>query len=373
MHAITSLTLENFRNYASLQLSVPPKPVVLMGENGAGKTNILEAISLLSPGRGFRSAAIREMDRQGQPMGWVVAAGLRSGVAQHHIGTGRDMEAVSDRRIIKIDGEKQARQHALTTITAVQWLTPQMDTIFLQGNTARRGWLDRLTFGLDDGHAARVSDYESTMRERNKLLKDYEMPDPAWLDILERRMAELAVAISIARKDFLEKMTQVCAQLPGSFPTPMMRLEGELEDWITETGTAADAEEQLATALAHTRRRDQAVGRTLTGAHRSCWQVVHSTKNMPAEQCSTGEQKALLLSISLAAALARKTWRGTPPILLLDEVIAHLDVEKRDQLFDAISGAAIQSWLTGTNASNFEHLRQHATMLRVTAGEVSEE
>ena len=171
MHAITSLTLQNFRNYASLQLNLPAKPVVLMGENGAGKTNILEAISLLSPGRGFRNAAIRDMDRQSQPMGWVVAAQLNNEGAEHHIGTGRDMEAAIDRRIIKIDGEKQARQHALAAVTAVQWLTPQMDTVFLQGNTARRTWLDRLAYGLDDGHAVRVADYESTMRERNKLLK----------------------------------------------------------------------------------------------------------------------------------------------------------------------------------------------------------
>ena len=283
------------------------------------------------------------------------------------------MEAANDRRIIKIDGEKQARQHALTAVTAVQWLTPQMDAVFLQGNSARRAWLDRLAYGLDDGHAARVADYESTMRERNKLLKDYESPDPAWLDILERRMAELGVAISIARNDLLEKLAQATEKLPKSFPKPIMQLTGDVEGWIVETGTAADAEERLAAALAHARKRDQAVGRALTGAHRSRWEVTHGVKNMPAEQCSTGEQKALLLSISLASALARKIWRSSPPILLLDEVIAHLDVEKRDQLFDAISGAAIQSWLTGTNASNFEHLRQHATMLRVAAGEVSEE
>lgn len=248
-----------------------------------------------------------------------------------------------------------------------------MDTLFLQGNTARRTWLDRLTYGLDDGHAVRVADYEATMRERNKLLKDFESPDPAWLAILERRMAELGVAISIARQEALEKMNQAAAQLPDAFPRPVMQLTGELEHWIAGAGAAADAEEMLAQALADARRRDQAVGRALTGAHRSRWEVTHGVKNMPAAQCSTGEQKALLLSISLASAMARKIWRGSPPILLLDEVIAHLDVEKRDQLFDAISGAAIQSWLTGTNASNFEHLRQHATMLRVTAGEVSKE
>lgn len=369
-HAITSLTLENFRNYRSLSLALPPGPVVLRGHNGAGKTNILEAISLLAPGRGFRHAKLREMDAlAGSGAPWVVAATITTNGEPTQIGTARDGESTSEKRIIKVNGEKLRGHGALTQHVCIQWLTPAMDQVFTEGGSARRKLLDRIVYGFDTEHAARVTAYESAMRERNRLLADgVRMADPHWLSVLEQQMAEHGVAITLARQQAIARLQQLLATESGPFPRAEMALTGAVESWLGEGASALEAETQFTERLAINRLADARRGRATLGSHKSQFEVIHNLKNMPAERCSTGEQKALLLSITLSAARARAEWCGLPPILLLDEVIAHLDVDKRAALFDLIRAHAIQAWMTGTDAADFKGLEGFATSLEITGG-----
>ena len=402
-HAITSLTLENFRNYETLSLTLPPAPVVLRGKNGAGKTNILEAISLLSPGRGLRGARLREMDRVvvtgekrwqvasalahgpdiahlspvtpshlSPSVPWVVAAHLTTGESTTFIGTGRDGESAAEKRIIKINGERVRSHAALAAQTSIQWLTPSMDQVFIEGGTARRKFFDRLVYGFAPEHASRVSAYESAMRERNKLLSDDRgRADPYWLSVLEQQMAEHAVAITLARQETLARIMAELAEDIAHFPRAQLRLDGSLERWLGLEGLSAlDAEQKFAERLAQLRGLDGTRGRSTEGPHRSDWVVIHNVKQMEAENCSTGEQKALILSILLAAARARVNWCGVAPILLLDEVIAHLDEAKRAQLFALIRESRIQAWMTGTDAADFSGLDGYATVLEVEGGAV---
>jgi len=369
-HAITKLTLENFRNYRSLSLAVPAQPVILTGHNGAGKTNILEAISLLCPGRGIRKSTLKQMDNMaagGAP--WVVAVELQSRDELYHIGMGRDAEGLRDKRILKIDGEVKRQHGILTQYASVQWLTPAMDQVFMEGGTARRKFLDRIVYSFDPEHATRTAQYELSMRERNKLLGDRAMADPYWLSVLEQQMAEAGVAITIARQETLARVSQAMQELNPHFPKAITELQGTLEAWLSSGLSALETEAKFAARLAEIRGLDSAAGRAMEGAHRSHFHVIHSVKNALAEQCSTGEQKALLLSLILSAAQARSKWCGLPPILLLDEVVAHLDVDKRNCLFDLISSTAIQAWMTGTDAADFQGLQAFATVVEIAAGE----
>lgn len=369
MHAITRLTLENFRNYAALELVVSPRPVIITGPNGAGKTNILEAVSLLAPGRGFRGAQLRQMDAlSGGGKPWVVGAQIDSHGEEIWVGTGRDAEAAMDKRIVKINGVKQAQQSALSEVLGLQWLTPQMDSVFLEGNSARRKLLDRLVSLFDGSHPARITHYERAVRERMALLTGYSTPDTAWLNILEQEMAGLSVAISLARQEAMGHISQAMHAMPSDFPHAYWSLSGQVEEALAKTSHALDAEAQLAGALCAARALDKAAGRSSVGAHKSTLSVVHAGKGMPAETCSTGEQKACLLSIVIAAGLARNAFKGSPPVLLLDEVIAHLDVDKRKSLFELLLGAGIQAWLTGTDASDFSGFTAHVTHLQLAAG-----
>lgn len=366
-HAITSLKLESFRNYRTLTLNVPARPVVLTGHNGAGKTNILEAISLLSPGRGIRSAKLRDMDcREGGA--FVVAAEVTTHGEVTHLGTGRDAESNMEKRIVKINGEKSRKQSALTQHVALQWLTPSMDQIFVEGGTARRKFLDRIVYGFEPEHAARVSAYELAMRERNRLLADPRGADTYWLSVLEQQMAEHAVAMTLARQDAVKRMVESMKEGLLAFPTAELVLQGATEQWLHDGLSALEVEAKFAERLMELRHIDAASGRANEGPQRSHLHVVHKPRNMPAEHCSTGEQKALLLAVTLAAARARATWCGQPPVLLLDEVIAHLDVDKRRALFDLISTLAVQAWMTGTDAADFQGLEGGSTHLKIDGG-----
>lgn len=369
-HAITQLTLENFRNYRTLSLQVPAKPVILTGHNGAGKTNILEAISLLCPGRGIRKSTLKQMDNLaagGAP--WVVSVELQSGEETHRVGMGRDGEAARDKRILKIDGEIKRQHGILTRYASVQWLTPSMDQVFMEGGTARRKFLDRIVYSFDPEHASRVGAYELSMRERNKLLSDRATADPYWLSVLEQQMAEAGVAMTIARQETLARIAEAMQELHPEFPKAITELQGTLEAWLSGGLSALEAESKFAARLAEIRSLDSAAGRAMEGAHRSHFHVIHSLKNAMAEQCSTGEQKALLLSLILSSAKARTKWCGLPPVLLLDEVVAHLDVDKRNCLFDVISSTAIQAWMTGTDAADFQGLQAVATVVEIASGE----
>jgi DNA replication and repair protein RecF len=367
-HSITRLHLHRFRNHHALQLEVNAEPVVITGHNGAGKTNILEAISLLSPGRGFRGAALKEMDYQ-KSEAWVVSAEVTRGDETMQIGTGRDAQSRQERRIVRINGESIRSQRELAKHVAVQWVTPAMDHVFTQGGTPRRKLLDRITYHFSPEHAEHVASFERAMRERNRLLADRSRADIYWLSVLEQQMAENAVAITHARREALERLRGVREDVEG-FPHALVALHGAIESWMDEGLSALEIESRYAERLMTLRVVDAARGRATEGPQRSRFDVIHSLNGREAAECSTGEQKALLLSLILNAAQARISWCGSPPILLLDEVIAHLDVDKKNSLFALIRATGVQTWLTGTNPADFEGLGSNANHLKIAGGTV---
>ncbi|WP_294333895.1 DNA replication/repair protein RecF [uncultured Sphingomonas sp.] len=351
--AVKRLLLTDFRNHADALLTPGDDFVVLSGENGAGKTNILEAVSLLAPGRGLRGAPLGEMARQGGPGGFGIAATLDAA----EIGTGTRADA-PERRVVRVNGATAAAT-SLAQWLVVLWLTPAMDRLFLEAPGERRRFFDRLTLALNPRHAHEATRYEAAMRERNRLLADEMPPDPAWLDALEARMAEHGAAIDAARRETVAALGGRLADQPaGPFARAGLKLEGG-------QGDAA----ALAIALREGRRRDAAAGRTLTGPHRADLAVTHLDKAQPAHLCSTGEQKALLLGIVLAHAELVADRVGSPPILLLDEVAAHLDPGRRAALFDRLAGRG-QVWMTGTEPALFEAVPATATRYRVEGGRI---
>jgi DNA replication and repair protein RecF len=370
---VTRLALTDFRNYRSARLDLAAGPVVLTGPNGAGKTNLLEAVSVLSPGRGLRNARLGDFDRRGQGDGaegcWAVAATIETRRGPVKIGTGRD-PAGSERRVVRIDGETARGQAALGEVIGVTWLTPQMDRLFIEGPSARRRFLDRLVLGLDPAHAARVSSYEQAMRERSRLLRDGPN-DPSWLGAIEETMAAQGIAVAAARRDAVERLDEACAAAEGAFPRARLSLNGTVETWLDDLPALA-AEDRFRAALKDSRLVDAAAGGATVGPHRSDLAVTHAERGVPAETLSTGEQKALLISIVLAHARLQRETRGEPPLLLLDEVAAHLDAKRRDALFATLLALESQVWLTGTDTALFLPLGAAARFLSVSDGALSE-
>ncbi|OIR09089.1 DNA replication and repair protein RecF [mine drainage metagenome] len=361
--AVHRLTLSDFRCYAFLRMETDGRPVVLTGANGAGKTNILEALSFLAPGRGLRRAKLSDIARHGSGDGtpWAVAAQLTQAGDPLEIGTGR--EAGSERRLVRIDGRAARSQAMLGQVLSVLWLTPAMDRLFLEGATGRRRFLDRLVLAFDPEHAARASAYERAMRDRSRLLREGRF-DPSWLTVLEEGMARHGAAMAQARLETVERLNAACRQGIGPFPAAVLSVTG----WAEQTLAGLDEAEAAAAMqamLAGARRRDAEAGAALDGPHRSDLQVRHGAKNLPAEQCSTGEQKAVLVAIILGQARARAALRGAAPILLLDEVAAHLDQTRRAALFDELCALPAQSWLTGTDQSLFAEMGGRAQFFRV--------
>jgi len=367
--AVTRLALTDFRNYAATRLDLDTRPVVLTGPNGAGKTNLLEAVSFLSPGRGLRNAKLSEIDRRGAESGWAVAATAETRRGPVRLGTGREPET-GERRIVRIDGEPAKSQAALVERLGLIWLTPQMDRLFIEGPGARRRLLDRLVFGLDPAHASRVAAYEQAMRERSRLLRDG-AADAAWVCALEAVMAEQGTAVAAGRRDAVDRLDQACAEADGPFPHARLALDGTLETWLDQMPALA-VEDKFKAALAANRPADAAAGGATLGPHRSDLAVTHQEKSVPAEQASTGEQKALLISILLAHAKLQRAIRGEPPILLFDEVAAHLDRTRRAALFDIVASLESQAWLTGTDPELFSPLRGAARFLTVNDGALTE-
>lgn len=357
---LTRLTLSDFRNHEDALIVPRADFVVLTGENGAGKTNILEAVSLLAPGRGLRGAALAQMARQGGRGGFGVAAQV-DGVT---IGTGT-MADQPERRQVRIGGVAQAAA-ALAEHLAVLWLTPAMDRIFTESAGGRRRFLDRLTLALVPGHATHASRYEAAMRARNKLLAGPSGGwDAAWLGALEAQMAEHGAALAAARGALVERLNdRLAGAEEGPFARPALALQGP-------EGADGSAGEALAAALRAGRRRDAAAGRTLVGPHRDDLFVIHVAKNQAASLCSTGEQKALLLSILLGHAALVGEARGAAPVLLLDEVAAHLDPGRRIALFERLAATGSQLWMTGTEESLFDGIGA-ATRLHVADGHVAQ-
>jgi DNA replication and repair protein RecF len=348
---LSRLVLTDFRNHAAATLTPGPGFVVLSGDNGAGKTNVLEAVSLLAPGRGLRRAPLSEMARQGGAGGFGVAATLAGGT---EIGTGTQPSA-PERRIVRINGAPAAAT-ALAEWASVLWLTPAMDRLFVEPASERRRFLDRLTLALAPAHAHHAARYDAAMRARNRLLAEEAPADPDWLVALEGAMAEHGVAISAARHVTVARLNARLAEAPGGFARAGLTIEGGAED-------------DLAAALRNSRRRDAAAGRTLVGPHRQDLAVTHLDKGQAAALCSTGEQKALLFGIVLAHAGLVAEATARPPVLLLDEVAAHLDPGRRAALFAALAGVG-QVWMTGTEAGLFADVPEPAARYRVVDGSI---
>jgi len=366
--AVMRLVLTDFRNYREARLILGSEPVVLTGPNGAGKTNLLEALSFLAPGRGLRGAKLTEIDRRPasgcdrRDAGWAVAAVIATHRGELHVGTGQDGTA-SERRVVRIDGEPVRTQAALGERLGVVWLTPQMDRLFLEGPGGRRRFLDRLVLGLDPTHASRVASYEHALRERSHLLREGPA-DPAWLAALEEVMAEQGVAVAAGRRDTVQRLDRACAEAEGPFPRARLALVGTLESWLDEMPALA-AEAKFRAVLAENRQGDSQAGGAAIGPHRSDLAVSLTEKGIAAEFASTGEQKALLISILLAHVALQRGMRGEPPLLLLDEIAAHLDANRRAALFASLVQLDSQAWLTGTDAGLFAPLRRHAQFLSV--------
>lgn len=370
---LTRLTLTDFRNYQALRLDPGPGLVTLTGPNGAGKTNLIEAISLLSAGRGLRGALFEDLARQGANRGWAIAAHVSSPEGGARLGTQwtQESEAQSQTRQVVIDGIAQKSPGILAHHFRVIWLTPAMDRLFAGPASDRRRFLDRLVTANDPEHASRVVVFEKLMRERNLLLEEAR-PDAAWLSGLEAQMAEAAAAIAAARLHAVQALqNHIKFLLKGSaFPASTLSLQGDFEDRL-KTMPAVQAEDEYRRLLLESRGPDKAAGRTLSGPHRSDLLVTHEPKSMAAALCSTGEQKALLIGLILAQASSVAEESGAAPVLLLDEVAAHLDVKRRSGLFETLSSLGAQSFMTGTDRMLFNGLGKTADFLHVEGGIVT--
>ncbi|OYU16526.1 MAG: DNA replication/repair protein RecF [Alphaproteobacteria bacterium PA4] len=355
MPAIIRLALTDFRSHAALAIAAAPGAVVITGENGAGKTNILDAISLLGPGRGLRGASLSDAARSSGPGGWSVAAMLATDGGTVDIGTGTAASA-PERRIVRINGAASTSA-TLGDWLALVWLTPAMDRLFADTPAARRRFLDRLVLALHPAHGRETLRYDAAMRARTRLLTGDTPADPYWLAALEAAMAEHGDAITAARTATVAELAQRLATAPeGPFARPLLALGG-----------AAVAD--LAAALARNRAADAAAGRALIGPHRSDLIVTHAAKGEPAARGSTGEQKALLIAIVLAHAELVAERTGRPPLLLLDEVAAHLDADRRAALFARLAATGSQVWMTGTDTALFDAVGE-ATRLHIANGVV---
>lgn len=376
MAYIKTLQLTHYRNYAGADLDdLPCGPVVLCGMNGAGKTNILEAVSFLSPGRGLRTAKISELQNRETSLTagpWSISASIETQYGPVRIGTGRD--GADDKRVVRINGESaRGGQSAMTEYCSVLWLTPQMDRLFQDASSARRKFLDRMVFAFDPGHSGRMTRYENAMRQRSKLLQ-IGNADPAWLDALEATMAETGIAIAAARQDFARRLQQAVDRTPADiqihFPRAHITLRGTVEELVRRV-PALEVEDMLRYQLRESRAQDSISGGAATGPHKGDMYVVYDEKSMPADQCSTGEQKALLIGIVLAHARMIAAERGAAPILLLDEVAAHLDSDRRGLLYRILLDLGAQVWMTGTDMALFSPLGTAARYLDVSAGRVT--
>ena len=369
---ISKLTLTNFRNYAALTIDLAPGAVVFSGDNGAGKTNLLEAISFLTPGRGLRRAPYADVAREGGDGGFALHARLDGPDGQVEIGTGisgGDTAGEGGRRV-RINGASARSAEDMLEWLRVVWLTPAMDALFTGPAADRRRFLDRLVLAIDPGHGQRAIDYEKAMRGRNRLLTEGSRDD-RWFDAIETQMAETGVAIAAARAEMVRLLAAMIDRLPdtGPFPQADIGLSGDLEAEIA-AAPAVDVEERFRRTLVEGRDRDRAAGRTLEGPHRSDLVVRHRPKAMPAELCSTGEQKALLIGIVLSHARLTGEMSGMTPILLLDEIAAHLDSIRRAALFSILEDLNCQAFMTGTDAALFSSLAGRAQFLTVDHGRV---
>jgi DNA replication and repair protein RecF len=368
---IARLILQDFRTYASLDLSVSRPLVALVGENGAGKTNVLEAISLFMPGRGLRRAELAEMARNDGAGSFAVSVTLDAPYGEHRLGTGIELQNERSRasRVCRIDGMPASSPTAFAEYLRIVWLTPDLDALFRGPAGDRRRFLDRLVLAVDAEHGTRVNALERALRSRNRVLEE-NPDDRLWLDALEREVAELAIAVAAARRETVERLASLILETreeESPFPFATMGLEGDL-DTLIATLPAVDAEDRYRAILRDNRSRDRAAGRTLVGPQASDLLVRHGPKDIPADTASTGEQKALLIGLVLAHARLVASMSGIAPFVLLDEVAAHLDPRRRAGLYGTLESLGGQVWMTGADPGLFAELQGRADLLQVSAG-----
>jgi len=372
---IRRLTLSNFRSYRAASLPVDAQLVVLNGANGVGKTNLLEALSFLAPGRGLRRALLDEVAFSEGDGAWAVAAELEGALGLATLGTGIERsgsEETAITRKCRIDGEPVPSAAAFTDHLGIVWLTPAMDGLFAGPAAERRRFLDRLVLAVDGTHSSRVNALERSLRSRNRLLEQ-PSPDAHWLDAIEHETAEVAIAVAAARAETVRRLAvalQRDRDAAAPFPWAGVALDGWVENALLEL-PATEVEDRYRTVLRDNRARDAAAGRTTEGPHLTDLDVLYGPKGIAAGQASTGEQKALLISLVLAHAGLVAEMTGVAPLLLLDEVIAHLDPARRAALFDALSALAAQVWMTGADPAPFAEVASRAQVFAVTPGRVA--
>ncbi|MEO0465447.1 MAG: DNA replication/repair protein RecF [Pseudomonadota bacterium] len=367
MGALTRLRLTDFRNYVALNLHLSGRHVCLYGSNGSGKTNLLEAVSQLGPGRGLRSAPLSDLTRTGAPAGWT----LSGEIDDRRIGVGLDTSGNTAKRVVRIDGEN-ASPGDLAELVRIVWLTPAMDGVFRGGAGDRRRFYDRQVMAHMPAHGSAAARYEKAMRERNALLERAYV-DPAWADALEARLAEAGAELAMGRALVLSRLQAAVDNRPeGAFPKADLALNGDAEAMALEGAGPAEIEAHLRDLWSSMRHADRKAGRTLKGPHRSDLAVMHRPTAMPARDASTGQQKALLIGLILASAHALDAGgTGPAPFLLLDEAAAHLDADRRAALFDELSELQGQAWLTGTEAFLFDAFGERAERFDVSDGAVT--
>ncbi len=369
MTVIRRLRLHDFRNYAALDLTLDSQLVALVGDNGAGKTNLLEAVSLLTPGRGLRRAEFADLARNGGAGGWAVSAEIDGALGSAQLGTGS--EPGEPGRKCRVDREPVSSAQAFADHLRVVWLTPDLDGLFRASAGERRRFVDRLVLAVDPAHGARVNALERALRSRNRLLEDFGA-EPAWLTAIEHEAAEIAVAVAAARRETVTRLAgliEAGRSDASPFPHATIALEGELESRLAGDA-AGQVEDWYRAALRDNRGRDRAAGRTLIGPNTSDLVVFHGPKAMAAALCSTGEQKALLIGLVLAHARLVTAMSGMAPVVLLDEIAAHLDPHRRVALYGMLAALAGQVWMTGTEAAAFEGLGDEGAVLTVASGGV---
>jgi DNA replication and repair protein RecF len=370
------ISLTNFRSYHAAQISLDRAgPVVLTGANGAGKTNLIEAISFLAPGRGLRRATMEELAFSEGDGSWAISAEIEGMLGLATLGTGIEPPTGEDAtpiRQCRVDRERVSSAAIFADHLRVVWLTPAMDRLFNGPASERRRFLDRLVLAVDASHSARVNALERSLRSRNRLL-EVAANDPHWLDATEHETAELAVAVAAARAETVARLSASLTAARDSapeFPLAEVALDGWMEQ-LLPAHSAAEIEDRYRALLKNNRARDAAAGRTLDGPHLSDLKVTHADKGVPAENASTGEQKALIIRLVLAHAALIKGMTGFAPVLLLDEVIAHLDPKRRAALYDALSGLGAQVWMTGADPAAFGDVTARAQVFEVRNGSVN--
>lgn len=371
---VRRLKLTNFRSYRAASLAAGAGPVVLVGPNGAGKTNVLEAISFLSPGRGLRRATLDEIACRDGDGGWAVAAEIEGAHGLVTLGTGVDPPPDDTSILVRkfrVDREAVGSASAFAAHLGIIWMTPAMDGLFVGPPSDRRRFLDRLVLAVDAAHNARVNALERALRSRNRLLETAN-PDTHWLDAVEHETAELAVAVAAARTEAVRRLAAALddrKDRESAFPWAVVALDGWIENALVNEA-AGEVEDRYRATLRAARARDAAAGRTLEGAHLTDLRVGHGPKGLSADQTSTGEQKALLLGLVLAHAGLVAQMTGLSPLLLLDEVVAHLDPVRRTALFDTLTRLGAQVWMTGADPAMFGELGIRAEFFNVEPGKI---